>query len=151
MYPFQSGNFKTQEQKLRLYLCKQFLLDHWPTLLIRIFNTGYIIALILHSVVYSLLGLSPDPSAAATREDDDVDGRSTTLLSLLSLLESPTFCSMLRDSAGGGGAVATGTGGTKFGVPMQMRLDGGGATWPSRALDRVVPEETGSNVISSPK
>jgi len=77
-----------------------------------------------------MLGLSPDPSAAATREADDVDGRSTTLLSLLSLLESPTFRSLLRDSAGGGGAGAadTGTGGTKFGVPMQMRLDGGGAT-----------------------
>lgn len=54
-------------------------------------------------------------------------GRSTTLLSLLSLLESPT----LGSSAGGGGAATIGAGGTRFvatGDAMQIRFEGGGAT-----------------------
>jgi len=85
--------------------------------------------------------LSPDPSGPTA--GDSVLGRRTTLLSLLSLLESPTFKS------------TTGVGGGRFagaGMEMQMRLEGGGATVrPRRALVSVVPAATVSKDIRSPK
>lgn len=91
---------------------------------------------------------SPDPS---TFVGDSVRGRSTTLLSLLSLLESPTFES---SAVGGGGASTIGAGGTRFvatGDAMQIRFEGGGATLPKRALLNVVPAATVSKDMSSPK